>query len=158
SASTQTRSKPSNNREHKSSPAPDNRLNTPRGRHPLVRVAPPTLSDDLIRFACATALRPASFGSVARRFGDEGFEELHVLSSLGVPEDAEGEAMGGILDRFDGAVFGMRRSAQSCAEPAEALVVVRLHRHGTPVAEQAGELRARVDDDVVIRELAGCVF
>jgi len=65
---------------------------------------------------------------VARRFLDERLEELHVLARLGMPQDAEGETPRRILDRLDGAVVRMRGGAQAVTEPAETLVVMRLHR------------------------------
>src|SRR6187551_717747 len=82
----------------------------------------------------ANASSGAAVLAVVPRFGDERLEEPQVLAGLGVPEDAEGEATRGVLEPLERAVFRVRRLAQALAEPAEPLVVVRLHRR--VVAEQ----------------------
>src|SRR5690242_19258733 len=91
-------------------------------------------------------------GAVVLRLADERLEETQVLTSLGVPEHAEGEAARRIFQRLDGAVVGARGLAQAVAEPAEALVVVRLDRR--VVADQPAERRLRLDRDVVVGVLA----
>src|SRR4029077_17919318 len=54
--------------------------------------------------SCLRAVRVA----VAGGFGDQRFEEGHVFSRFGMPEDAQGEAARRVLQSFDGAVSGAR--------------------------------------------------
>src|SRR2546430_1163 len=68
---------------------------------------------------------------------------------LPTPEDAGGEPRGRIRERLDRPVVGVRRDAQALAEPAEALVVMRLYRRAV-AAEQLTEAGAVVDLDVVV--------
>src|SRR3954451_3412734 len=92
-------------------------------------------------------------GAVVPRLAHERLEQPHVLAGLRVPEHAEREAARRILERLDRPVVGARRPAQPLAEPAEALVVMRLDRR--VVADQRAELRLGLDRDVVLGELAG---
>src|ERR671936_443450 len=82
--------------------------------------------------------------------GHEPLEECCVLALLRVPEDAEREALRGVIDTLECAVVGPRRLAQALAEPAEALVVVRLHRRA--LADEGTQPAFRVDADSVVRE------
>src|SRR5437016_5637710 len=100
--------------------------------------------------------RCAMLGTVGGRLRDELLEELPVLASLRMPEDAEGEAPRRILDRLDGAVLGHRGHAQPLAEAPESLMVVRLDRRA--LAEQLPEPASRLERDVVVREDAGRVL
>src|SRR5205823_3515213 len=93
---------------------------------------------------------------MAARLLDELCEEASVLAGFGMPEDADGEAAAGRLDRLDGAVLGTRASAEPVAQAAEALVVVRLD--GRALAEQAAERRAGIELHFVIGEDAGRVL
>src|SRR5262245_4355414 len=56
-------------------------------------------------------------------------EQAPVPTLFRMPGHAECEAVLGILDRLDRAVFGARRDAQPATNPAEALMVMRLHGH-----------------------------
>src|SRR5580765_3097582 len=69
-----------------------------------------------------------------------------------MPQDAEREPTSGLLDRLDAPVLGMRGDAQALAEPAETLMVVRLHRLALP--EQRPEPRTVLERHVVLRELS----
>src|SRR5205823_8536429 len=60
---------------------------------------------------------------------------LPIFAGLGMPEDADREPRVRILERLDRPVVGVRRDAQALAEPAEALVVMRLYRRAV-AAEQ----------------------
>src|SRR5690348_16222382 len=82
----------------------------------------------------------AALLAIVGRLLDERLEQLQVFPGLGVPQHGQGEATGGVFDGFDCAVVRARGDAQPGAEPAEALVVMRLHRR--VVAEQLGEPRA----------------
>src|SRR5438067_2908978 len=94
--------------------------------------------------------------AVPARLLDESLEQALVFARLGMPEDAQREAPRGVFQRFERAVVRARGLAQAFAEPAQALVVVRLHRR--VVAEQGGEARPGLERDVVIRVGAGRVL
>src|ERR687885_766776 len=81
---------------------------------------------------------------------DERLEELHVLARLRMPEDAEREAPIRRLHGLDRPVLGVRRDPEALAEPAEALVVVGLHRRA--IAEQRLQPRPALDRHVVVGE------
>ena len=74
---------------------------------------------------------------------DELLEEALVLACLGMPQHAEGEPLVGILEPLDDAVLGPRDLPQPVADPAEALVVVRLDRAARPADARARDRRAR---------------
>src|SRR6202022_3794630 len=104
-----------------------------------------------------TPRRPAhgsrSSRAVLGGLADELFEQPCVVTRLGVPEHAEGEAPLGILEPLDRPVFGPGQGSEPGAEPAEALVVVRLDRRA--VADQRPEHAVGVDVDLVLGEDAG---
>src|SRR5437667_5662688 len=83
-------------------------------------------------------------------FPDERLEELHVLARLRMPEDAESKAPIRGLDRLDRPVHSVCGDSQPLADPAEALVVMRLDRRA--VAEQRFQLRSRLERHVVVSE------
>ena len=62
--------------------------------------------------------------SVPGRFVDEGLEERNVLALFRMPENAESETPRRILDRLDRSVVGPCGLAESCAEPAERLMMM----------------------------------
>jgi hypothetical protein len=84
---------------------------------------------------------------------DEGLEERDVLALFGMPEDTESEAPRRILDCLDRSVVGPSGPAKSCAEPAERLMVMRLHRR--PVSENPTDQGFRPDTHFVVGELTG---
>jgi hypothetical protein len=94
-------------------------------------------------------------GAVPAGFADESLEEREVLALFGMPEDAESEAARRILDCLDRSVVGPCGLAESCAELAERLMVMRLHRR--PVSENLSDQRFRPDTHFVVGELAGRV-
>src|SRR5207237_10909420 len=89
-------------------------------------------------------------GAVGGRLLDERSEERAVLRLLRVPQDAECEALRGVLDRLQGAVVRPRRLAQTLAHAPEALVMVRLH--GCVRPDDGAEPALRIDPDPVRRE------
>src|ERR671936_1530417 len=97
------------------------------------------------RKSAASALLRVAAGLV-----DERLEEREVLALLRVPEDAEGKAAGGILERLHRPVLRPRRCHEPLADPAVALVVVALDRGALP--EEPGEARALLELDVVVGE------
>src|SRR5436190_10214581 len=72
-----------------------------------------------------------------------------VLAGLGMPEDTDDEWLVGVLEPLDGSVLGPRDLAQTVADPAQGLVVMRLDR-----ASHLTDPRRRVDSHRVLRELA----
>jgi hypothetical protein len=72
-----------------------------------------------------------------------------------VPEHAESEALVGILEPLHDAVVGPGDRPQPLADPADALVVVRLHRR--VLTEQGAQAALLRDGDAVIREEARLV-
>src|SRR5207244_465582 len=96
------------------------------------------------------AMRDSAPLAIRAGLGYEGFEERCVLALLRVPEDAESEALRGILDALERAVVRPRRFSQSLAQPPEPLVVVRLDRRS--LADQASQPARRVDAHRVIGE------
>ena len=91
--------------------------------------------------------------AIAPRLLDERGEEARVLAFLGARGRRPRSASR--LERLDGAVLRPRRLAQAVADPAEALVVMGLHRR--PVAEDAGRVRLGFTV-VVVGEDAGGVL
>src|SRR4029079_6039435 len=103
--------------------------------------------------ASGRARRDRSTGcAVVPRLANERLEQPQVLPGLRMPEHAEREAARGILKRLDRAVVGPRRLAQPVPEPAEALMVMRLHRR--VLAQQPAELRLGIERHAVLCELA----
>src|SRR5204863_5672527 len=88
--------------------------------------------------------------AIRTRFRDERLEELPVLAGFRMPEDAECKAACGVLDSFDRPVVRPGDLAEAFADPAEALMVRRLH--GSTVAEHCTELRVVVDPNGVLGE------
>src|SRR3954453_5319246 len=84
---------------------------------------PPGISTKTTTVGSATARL-----AVRARLVDEPAEEADVLARLRMPEHADDEAAVLRLEALHGAVVGPRERAQALAEPARALVVVRLHR------------------------------
>ena len=108
------------------------------------------LDDRLLGRRVETTARHRALLAVARGLLDERLEERGVLALLGVPEDAEREAPGRILERLDRAVVGAGGLAQALAEAAVALVVVALDRR--VLAERRAAAVLREDVDVVVGE------
>ena len=73
-----------------------------------------------------------------------------------MPEHAERERPGRILDRFHRPVLGVGACHEPLPQAPEALVVVRLH--GRVLPEQRAHARPGVDLDVVVGERAGRVL
>ena len=92
-------------------------------------------------------------GPVAARLVDERLEEALVLLHLGMPEDADGEALPGILEPLERAVLGPRRLDEPLPHAADALVVARLDAV-VAGAEDLGEPRALLHVDRVLGERA----
>ena len=67
-------------------------------------------------------------GPVPAGLVDERLEETLVVLHLGVPEDADREALRGILERLERAVLGLGGLDEPLPHAADALVVARLHR------------------------------
>ena len=93
------------------------------------------------RTRLAVHRRGAPFRTVAPRLVHQRLEEARVLACLGVPEDADREALALELERLDAAVLVVRDRPQPLAEAGVALVVVRLD--GRPLAEQAARAACR---------------
>ena len=91
--------------------------------------------------------------AIGPSLGDELLEQAQIVAFLRVPEDSDGEAAGGVLDRLDRVVVGSRADAEALAEPAVALVVVRLDCRS--VVDQRAERRVRQHLDAVLGEGAG---
>ena len=70
-----------------------------------------------------------------------------------MPEDADGEPTGGVLERLDLTVGVAGGDTEAGAEAGVALVVVRLHIDLG--SENAGEAASGLDLDLVLRELTG---
>src|SRR3954468_24434194 len=91
------------------------------------------------RASCPRGTRPQPVSSsgaavpVLAGLRDELLEEREVLALLGEPQDAEREPAPGFAERLDRPVLGPRDRRQPLPQPAEALVVVRLH--GRSLAE-----------------------
>src|SRR4051812_33940085 len=73
-----------------------------------------------------------------------------------MPQDAEREPARWILDRLDYPVVGVSGGTQALAEPADPLMVMRLHRRVRP--EQRGDSRPFLERHVVLAELARAVL
>src|SRR5689334_18115321 len=86
-------------------------------------------------------------------FLDERVEKALVLARLGMPEDAERETPGGVLEPLERPVLGPGGLDQAFADPPDTLVVTRLDCR-LPCAEHRSQLRALLDLDRMLREHA----
>ena len=77
------------------------------------------------------------------------------LEVLGVPLDAEVEAVGGILHRLDDAVVAAGRHEQPRCQPVDGLMVHGVHRQQARATEGAGQKAALGDGDAAGGALVG---
>ena len=87
---------------------------------PEVHPDPPSSTVD-------ASLTTVALGPVGLRLRDEVREERVVLAGLGVPLDADGEALRRVLDGLERPVRGPRRLDEAVPEARERLMVVRGH-------------------------------
>ena len=84
-----------------------------RGR--IVTVSSPTFGDETgLDATCSKGSRALRF--VLLRLRDQRFEEREVLALFGMPQDAEGEAAGWVLERFQRSVAARARLREAGAE------------------------------------------
>ena len=88
---------------------------------------------------------------ITRGFVNDGAEEREVLALLRMPEDADGEALAGVLERLDGAVIGPADFPEAVPDSSVPLVVVRFH--GRVLSEQTADARFRIEAHAVVGEL-----
>src|SRR5262249_25254799 len=81
---------------------------------------------------------------------DERVEERGIVGLLGMPQHAQREPPGRVLERLDRAILGPADRIEAAAEPAEALMVMRFHGDAPP--QNSGERALRFQSDVVIGE------